>query len=93
MSMFDLDPNLSQQVKEGIEKDGCNLTGVSGYCSWKESSNISLLSLLRNILRLGIITFLLLQINFNEFLFIGLFINFYILNVHYIFLCTSPELY
>ncbi|XP_066904571.1 suppressor of fused homolog isoform X2 [Halyomorpha halys] len=37
MSMFELDPNSPQLVKEGIEKDGSNLSGVAAVCSWKES--------------------------------------------------------
>ncbi|CAH1389820.1 unnamed protein product [Nezara viridula] len=40
MSMFELDPNSSQLVKEGIEKDGSNLSGVAAVCSWKESREI-----------------------------------------------------
>lgn len=38
MSMFELDPNSAQSVKEGIEKEGSNLSGVTSFCIWKETS-------------------------------------------------------
>lgn len=37
MSLFELEPNAAQLVKEGIEKDGSNLSGVTSYCYWRES--------------------------------------------------------
>lgn len=33
-SIFDLDPSLSEEVENGIEKEGSNLSGVSAKISW-----------------------------------------------------------
>ena len=35
-NMFEIEPALQEQVDDGIEKDGSNLTGVTSKCSWEE---------------------------------------------------------
>lgn len=36
-SLFQLDPNASLLVDEGIEADGSNLSGVTANCAWSEN--------------------------------------------------------
>lgn len=38
-SIFDLDPSLSEEVENGIEKEGSNLSGVSAKISWSVMTN------------------------------------------------------
>ena len=38
--IFDLDPNLKEQLEIGIEMDGSNLSGVNCKVEWSEGSNL-----------------------------------------------------
>jgi len=40
-TIFDLNPELQEELDEGIERDGSNLSGVSGCCSWEEDLSFS----------------------------------------------------
>ncbi|KAL8604949.1 hypothetical protein ACOMHN_028577 [Nucella lapillus] len=35
-TIFELDPHLQDQVDQGIEQEGSNLSGVSSHCSWDQ---------------------------------------------------------
>lgn len=37
-TIFEIDPQLQEQVDKGIENDGSNLSGVSGRCFWEDAS-------------------------------------------------------
>ena len=38
--IFDLDPNLKEQLEIGIEMDGSNLSGVNCRVDWSEASDL-----------------------------------------------------
>ncbi|KAK2148100.1 hypothetical protein LSH36_516g01015 [Paralvinella palmiformis] len=38
-TIFEIDPHLQDQVDEGIEREGSNLSGVTSQCSWEEYSS------------------------------------------------------
>lgn len=44
-TVFEIDPQLQEQVDQGIANDGSNLSGVSGRCSWEDASLESALHL------------------------------------------------
>lgn len=35
-SIFDINPQLQDEVENGIDNEGSNLSGVSAKCSWEE---------------------------------------------------------
>ena len=35
-TIFEIDPHLQDQVDQGIESEGSNLSGVNSRCSWEE---------------------------------------------------------
>jgi hypothetical protein len=39
-SIFELDPSFQQAVEDGLHRDGSDLTGVSGSCSWEDVDGI-----------------------------------------------------
>jgi len=36
LSLFELQPSLRGEVEQGIDRDGCSLSGVSARCHWEE---------------------------------------------------------
>ena len=40
-SLLELDPQVQETIDAGIDREGSNLSGVSGRCSWEEYKNFS----------------------------------------------------
>ena len=38
-TIFEIDKSATGKVKEGMEKEGSNLSGVSGLCLWEDPSD------------------------------------------------------
>nr|CAG4638601.1 EOG090X09WX [Cyclestheria hislopi] len=36
LSLFELQPNIRHEIEQGIDRDGCSLSGVSARCHWEE---------------------------------------------------------
>ena len=36
LSLFELQPSLRHEMEQGIDRDGCSLSGVSARCHWEE---------------------------------------------------------
>ena len=40
-SVFEVDASAQDRIREGVAKEGSNLTGVSGMCAWEDPDDLA----------------------------------------------------